>query len=266
MKRAEKYVGYRAQDEQAPYARYFQRDAVPTPAAAIEQAVQRGALVAGKLPPLTEAAALTALGYAEIECGYTQEADGSARLAILTPMPKVTPLMWHWWFGWHGDQDSKYKLWHPLAHVSAVWADGVVGQVEYIGRTSHIQEYIGKTLEKAAIHFVAPTTLGLPEAAVEQVFVCARIGFIDLPLDYGWLVHQVRATADGAEMRSRFWIGGEQIKFRADNPLGDFASSVVQKVRKVAQQQAADLLIHCSEEMRHLATILPTIYAEFQNT
>ena len=70
-------------------------------------------------------------GYADVECGYTLEADGSARLAILTPMPQVTPLMWHWWFGWHGDQDNKYKLWHPPAHVSTVWADDVVGKVTY---------------------------------------------------------------------------------------------------------------------------------------
>lgn len=264
MKRAEEnYIGYQAQDYQTPYANYFQPTAVITPSIAVEKALHTGSLAAGAIPALAQVATMLHPDYAAVECGYSLEADGSARLAILTPMPKVTPLMWHWWFGWHGDQDNKYKLWHPHAHVSAAWADGLVGKVEYIGRVSHIHEYIGKTLEKAAIQFVAPTTLGLPAATAEQVFICARVGFIDLPLDYGWLVHQVRAVADGAEMRSRFWIGGEQIKFKADHLLSDLASGVVQKLKKVSQQQARDLVTHCSEEMRHLATFLPTLYAEF---
>lgn len=260
----ESYIGYRPPDYQLPFASYFAATAVPQPSTAIVAAVQQGAHAPGSLPPLATVSALLNPGYVPIECGYTLEADGSARLAILTPMPGVQPLMWHWWFGWHGDQDAKYKLWHPQAHVSAVWKDGGTGTVEYIGRTSHIQEYIGKTLEKAAIQFIEPTALGLPDASNEQLFICARVGFSDFPLDYGWLVHQVRAVAGGAEMRSRFWIGGEQIAFKSNNLLGEMVSGLVQKVKRVNAQQAADLLTHCSEEMHHLATFLPALYAEFQ--
>lgn len=261
----EEYVGYQTADFQAPFAKYFEPAPSIAPSAQVTAAIQHGALPPGSIPALAQATSLLQPGYAEIECGYTMEADGSARLAILTPMPNVQPLMWHWWFGWHGDQDAKYKLWHPKAHVSAAWKDGLKDQVEYVGRSSHIQEYIGKTLEKAAIQFVSPATLGLPNASEEQVFICARIGFVDMPLDFGWLVHQVRQVTGGSEMRSRFWIGGEQIKFRADNLLGDLASGLVQKVRKVPQQQAIDLLTHCSEEMSHLASFLPTLYTEFHN-
>lgn len=261
---SENYIGYRPPDYGFNFAKYFAATTVPRPAAAILEAIQQGRHVAGVLPPLAEVTTLLQTGYTPVECGYTLEADGAARLAILTPMPGVQPLMWHWWFGWHGDQAAKYKLWHPQAHVSAVWKDGGTGAVEYIGRTSHIQEYIGKSLEKAAIQFVAPTTLGLPNVSSEQVFICARVGFSDFPIDYGWLVHQVRATAEGAEMRSRFWIGGEQIAFKSNNLLGEMASGLVQKVKRVNAQQATDLLTHCSEEMRHLATFLPALYAEFQ--
>ena len=136
--------------------------------------------------------------------------------------------------------------------------------MEYIGRISHIQEYIGKTLEKAAIQFVEPATVGLPPASNEQVFICAQVGFSDFPLDYGWLIHQVRAVSDGAEMRSRFWIGGEQIAFKSNHVLSELASNLLQKVKRVSEQQATALLTHCSEEMRHLATFLPALYAEFQ--
>lgn len=261
---SESYIGYRPPDDQFNFAKYFAATTPLPPSTAVVEAIQHGRHTTGALPPLTEVTALLQPGYAALECGYTLEADGSARLAILTPMPGVHPLMWHWWFGWHGDQAAKYKLWHPQAHVSAVWKDGRTGTVEYIGRTSHIQEYIGKTLEQAAIQFVDPTTLGLPAASNEQVFICARVGFSDFPLDYGWLVHQVRAVADGAEMRSRFWIGGEQIAFKSNHVLGEMASGLLQKLKKVNEQQATALLTHCSEEMRHLATFLPSLYAEFQ--
>jgi len=259
----EKYTGYHPQDYHFDYAKYFDSTAALKPSAATVKALQQGRLAAGTIPALDQVTTLLQNGYAEIECGYTLEADGAARLAILTSMPNVTPAMWHWWFGWHGDQDAKYKLWHPKAHVSAAWKDGLVEQVEYIGRISHIQEYIGETLEKAAIQFVAPTTLGLPEAADNQVFICARVGFVDFPLDYGWLVHQVRQVNGGAEMRSRFWIGGQEIKFKSNHLLGEVVSGLIQKVRKVDEQRAIDLVIHCSEEMSHLATFLPMIYAEF---
>ena len=261
---SETYLGYRPPDEQFNFAKYFAASTVPRPATAIVDAIKQGRRPHGALPPLGEVTTLLQAGYSAVECGYTLEADGSARLAILTPMPGVQPLMWHWWFGWHGDQAAKYKLWHPQAHVSAVWKDGRTGITEYIGRTSYIQEYIGKTLEKAAIQFVEPATVGLPTASSEQVFICARVGFSNFPLDYGWLVHQVRAVADGAEMRSRFWIGGEQIAFKSHHVLGEMASGLLQTLKKVNEQQATALLTHCSEEMRHLATFLPALYAEFQ--
>jgi hypothetical protein len=36
----------------------------------------------------------------------------------------------------------------------------------------------------------------------------------------------------------------------------------VQRVLKPDAQQAAALLVHCSQEMSHLASFLPAIYAE----
>ncbi|MFN8491471.1 MAG: hypothetical protein U0350_27990 [Caldilineaceae bacterium] len=260
------YPGYHPQDYQTNYAKYFVPEPALQPSTEVALALQKGSLAPDAIPPLDRVTTMLHPGYADVENGYTLEADGSARLAILTPMPNVTPLMWHWWFGWHGDQTTKYKLWHPKAHVSAAWKDGEVGKVAYIDRTSYIQEYIGKTLEKAAIQFIAPTTLQLSEASEREVFICARVGFVDFPLNYGWLVHQVRTTEKGAEMRSRFWIGGKHIHFKTANRLGEIASRLVQKFKKVAPQQAIDLVVHCSEEMTHLATFLPALYAEFSNT
>ena len=60
-------------------------------------------------------------------------------------MPGVTPQMWEWWFGWHGSDSRRYKLWHPRAHVSAHWADGGGGG-HYIVGAAVSEEDIGSPI------------------------------------------------------------------------------------------------------------------------
>ncbi|MEM7802004.1 MAG: hypothetical protein AAF633_22605, partial [Chloroflexota bacterium] len=105
----------------------------------IASAIENSPFDPALFPQIEAAADMAKPGYIEVENGYAQHPDGSFSINILTDMPGVTPAMWHWWFGWHGDSSDKYKLWHPPAHVSAVWEDGRVGEVAYIGRNSHIQ-------------------------------------------------------------------------------------------------------------------------------
>jgi hypothetical protein len=95
------------------------------------------------------------------------------------------------------------------------------------------------------------------------VFICARLGYTRWPLDFGWLVHHLRAVPGGAEMRSRFWMGGPHIQLRVPW-LPVFFSKTLQKTVCLPERQAVELLTHCSEEMNHLARILPGLYAEFQ--
>ena len=102
------------------------------------------------------------------ENGFGLGPDGSIRVAVRTRMPGVSPAMWDWWFGWHGSDSRRYKLWHPRAHLYAEWADGPDGdrrgRERYVGRTSFVDEYIGSTLARAAIRFVPPAELGFAEA------------------------------------------------------------------------------------------------------
>ena len=77
-------------------------------------------------------------GYQPTENGYGHLRDGGIQVSARTDMPGVTPAMWTWWFGWHGSDARRYKLWHPRAHVSARWDDdGPDGR--YVGRTSLIE-------------------------------------------------------------------------------------------------------------------------------
>lgn len=253
-----KYLGYREGDWQSPHA-HFLNEAIADVKERIADALNPQTQA---LPPLTEVSNLTQTGYFEVENGLYLAPDGSIRVAVLTPMPKNSPQMWDWWFAWHGCQDNRYKLWHPGAHVSAAWQDGDQERLAYIGRTSMIEEYIGKSLEKANIHFIDPSELGLQNTK-NSVFICARLGYTHIPLDVGWLVHQVRSVEGGAEMRSRFWIGGPHIQLRSAVPGAGILSKILQKTVKLSLNQGQDLLQHCAEEMQHLAAFLPELYREF---
>jgi hypothetical protein len=146
------------------------------------------------------------------ETGYALGSDGSIRVHVLTPMAGVTAEMWDWWFGWHGSDPRRYKLWHPQAHMYAEWADGDDGdrrgRERYVGRTSFIDEYLGSTLLRGAIRFVPPGELGLDEtrlvAGRGETAVCARVGSSRMPVDAGYLVHHVRRADRG---RSAGWRG-----------------------------------------------------------
>lgn len=262
MHSPDKYLGYREADYQQPWARYYHKDVAPAPVH-VQEALAAGPLPAGSLPPLNAVTGLQYSGYLPVETGFTLEQDGSARIAVLTDMPRVSPAMWQWWFGWHGCRDDRYKLWHPGAHCSARWQGDNSDRVAYIGRTSMIEEHIGQPLEKASIRFIDPAELGLAPHSPDMTFICARIGYTHVPLDFGWLVHQIRSVPGGAEMRSRFWIGGPHISVRTHPVLSKILSAPLRKIRKVPLHQAADLLNHCGEEMNHLARFLPELYQEF---
>jgi len=209
------YLGYRPQDLQdSPLAGYFRQDMAPLSAHARE-AVLVGGQAPELFPDLSAAPTLLEPGYWPMETGYTVCPDGSARIFALTPMPGVTPAMWDWWFGWHGDEALKYKLWHPRAHVHVAWADGEGDLGRYVGRTSKVVEYVGASRLDLTIRFVPP---GQPWPRRSQTGGPGRGcdlrpgGLAGAPVETGWLIHHLRPTADGCEMRSRFWLGGPHIR------------------------------------------------------
>lgn len=255
------YLGYKAEDYAATYARFY-NETIKDVSPVIREALRFSPYAAGMFPAFEKASYLKRKEYTATENGYSFEDDGSVNIACLTKMPGVTPAMWHWWFGWHGCAANRYKLWHPKAHVSAQWKDGDQSLEAYINRTSLIEEYIGTKLEKASIQFFDPCTIGLQNTE-DTVYICARIGYTSLPVNFGWLIHQVRKTEYGAEMRSRFWIGGQYIQIRLGGSVSKYISSLLQKLVKPGKQQAIDLLMHCSEEMNHLAAFLPSLYQQY---
>jgi len=265
---AGRYLGYRAADTAEPFARFFQPQMAPL-AAHVCAALDRGGVPAPLLPGLEDAAENLFGGAAVLEDGFVLTPDGGMRVSVRTAMPGVTPAMIDWWFGWHGDRPAKYKLWHPQAHVHVGWREtppaGTSGRALYVGQTSLVDEYIGSALVRGAIRFVPPASLGFTDRSLEDdrqaTLVCARIGLGDAPIDVGYLAHHVRAVPGGSEMRSRFWMGGRHVSGR--NLAGRLAAPLARRVQRLTEGDARALLVHCAEEMPHLASFLPALHAQF---
>jgi hypothetical protein len=260
----DRYLGYRDGDATMPFGKFFQPEMAPLPSHVVE-ALHHGPQAGPALLAFNDAASVADNGYQQTENGYGALEDGSIQVSVRTDMPGVTPQMWSWWFGWHGNDSRRYKLWHPRAHVSAQWKDGDRGAQGYVGRTSLISEYIGSTILRAAIQFVAPETVGLSSDG-DALPVCARLGSSDVPVDIGWFVHHIRPTKNGSEMRSRFWLGGPHVAVHSDPGLvSRLVRPVVSRVAGISVATARDLMVHCAQEMNHLAGFLPDIYSEFRD-
>jgi hypothetical protein len=279
------HLGYDEAERTRPFAHYF-RDAVRP----IQEHV-RAALSEGKAPGAhgyeidDVARRLSVPGYEAMENGWTRTERGTLVVACLTKMPRVTAAMWDWWFGWHSTDSARYKLWHPGAHRSAAIGDdrshdrSLTDRQRYVDNVSYVDEYIGSTLNRLAIRFVDPARLGFEERA-GTTHVCARVGTSDVPVAVGWLVHQVRPTEDGSEMRSRFFLGHPEVldlpPHAVSIPVGGRA--LTSRVGRVAlapfvslgarlstgDRVGHDLLDHCASEMNHLAAFLPELYAELR--
>ena len=238
----------------------------------VEEAIARGVQTGADFPFSGAAKLLTPEGDGLID-SVNRNADGVLVVACRTQMPAVTPAMWDWWFGWHGMSAERYRLWHPREHVgtklSEIRGRSRDPKARYIGVTSYIEEYIGdRELQKLSVAFRRPGEFGLDESALARqgTAICARGGFPDKFVETAYLVHFVRATSGGSEMLSRFWLGYVNSKI----PLvGGLISAALNKrdarIKNIPDRFGLKLLRHCSEEMGHLASVLPALYAKYSD-
>lgn len=280
-----RYLGYRQTDHAKPYAHFFRERTLPV------QTQAREALIAGPVSSewglrLSEAvSALSRPGYLPCETGYTVNSDGLIVVSVLTDMPGVTGEMWDWWFGWHGAETARYKLWHPDAHIYTSMGEdrsrlpGLTDRQRYVGNVSYVDEYLGPDMSPLSVRFIDPEAFGFSPSRPGETVIVARGGLSTMPVAFAWLIHQVRATKDGSEMRSRFFVNDVDLlnlpAHSVGSTLGKAMTSPVTRwpagplVRRAARRQlrefGPDMLHHCASEMNHLATFLPQLYAEFSN-
>ena len=250
------------QEKKSPLYKYFERDMVaPEPARFIE----------GDQPMPTENALrpqdmnlLFDDGYLPGEFGYAQLADGTITLANLTPMPGVTPEMFDWWFAWHGLEPMRYKIWDKDEHHSAITRnpekarDTSLSMKERYWDTIHdVKEAMtpdGK-VQDIVINFRNPADIGFSQEKLrgfKGTIVCA--GNEHAPMI---MVHFVRPTADGCELRSRFWMG---YCVKNGKPVKAIPDEV-----KIPAEAIKELFFHNIKEFTNLAALLPEVYAEFKD-
>lgn len=199
-------------------------------------------------------------GYLAFESGVMDYEDGFKTVAALTRMPGCKAKMVHWWFGWLGGTEQ-YKLWHPVDHLFSDWEgreDGV-----YVGASHLVHEYLAGPdgpVYKLKIQFQDPATfLGDPGfGTFDGVAVSAKIGSLEQPMNLGRMVHFVRNTSFGCEMRSRFFLGFVEARDGAPQP--DDPATL--RAQLVTDELARRLHQHATEEMGYLSEILPVLYRQ----
>ena len=188
--------------------------------------------------------------------------DASYLVAVRTPMPKVKADMVRWWFSDFLQTTEHYNWWHPKDHVWMDWENKKPG--ENTGSSHLVHEYIGGELSKLRIQFVNSAEFFGYEVNDENTFViCARVGLLEENINIAKMCHVVRNTVDGAEMRTRFWLG-HVAKREGNNTVssiqGFIGNTALARLFVLDKQSAEDLKSHAKEEMKYLADLLPTLY------
>ena len=188
--------------------------------------------------------------------------DASYLVAVRTTMPEVTADMLRWWFSDFMQTTEHYQWWHPEDHVWMEWENKKPGKI--IGASHLVHEFIGGELSKLRIQFVNPFEFFGYDPNDEDTFViCARVGLLEEEMNIAKMCHVVRNTLNGAEMRSRFWLG--HVAKREGNSTvsslkGFIGNTFLIRLLVVNKQSAKDLRRHAEEEMKYLAALIPALY------
>ena len=188
--------------------------------------------------------------------------DATFLVSVRTSMPNVKAEMVRWWFADFLATTEHYRLWHPADHIWMDWENKEPGEI--IGASHLVHEYIGGDLRKLRIQFVNSSEFFGYDANDKDTFVlCARVGSLDIDFNIAKMCHVVVNTEDGAEMRSRFWLGhvykrkGNEIVFSIANFIANMA---IVRFFSIDKKSAEDLKNHASEEMVFLSDLLPVIF------
>ena len=201
-------------------------------------------------------------GYLAVESGVVEHEGGYRTVCALARMPGVKAHMVDWWFRWLGGTDQ-YRLWHPTDHVFSDWEGRTPGT--HIGSSHLVHEYLAGSdgpLFKLRINFRDPSEFFDVRryASHDGTAICAHIGLLEAPVDLGRMVHFVRNTPWGCEMRSRFFLG--HIASRDPAPAIPEAEAAAMRLANVTHDLARRLHQHATEEMGYLADLLPVLHRQ----
>lgn len=227
--------------------------------------------------PLTDEAVNSLLepGYHRVENGHCLMPDGTGYTASLVQFPGCSPEMFQWYFWWHNVESERYTLWYPHNHVRSLprmsptefarrWAENRLEGLEL-----DVDEYIGPYYQEITIEIIPPQQLGFDTSRFAAAGIagagCARVWLRKPRIAVCKMVHLLRYTEAGFEMRSRYWMGHSPTLALGNLrvPLDRVSWLARPRASKVAARMAYEQLLHDQIEFTHLATFLARAYAEF---
>lgn len=176
-------------------------------------------------------------GYSSLETGYYRLVDNQILVAALTRMPGCDGEMVDWWFGYL-DDSAKYRMWCPKDHLE-LEIQGPRPMGQYIKTSLMITRRMGESVKRSQMRFHDPSDfLSSYDPSIHQdiTVICANVYTPEKVLE-SRIIHCVRNTDFGCEMRSRLWLVNE------------------------TDDTATDMMTHCLEEMGNLAVFLPDLFA-----
>jgi len=148
-------------------------------------------------------------------------------------------------------------------------APGLTDVQRYIGTTHRVLEYIGPRKVEVLIEFVDPAELGMDTARFAEsgivAHACSRVYTPSPRTQIVTMLHLARATDDGFELRSRYWIGTE-IRAQIGGlsvPLHGVFGALGLLHRLTGATVAYEQLLHDQIEFTHLASFLAPLYEAF---
>lgn len=205
------------------------------------------------------------------EIGFTELKSSGWLVAMKSEMPNVTKEMIDWWFWWQAQESERYQVWFPGYHTSIEYSkkDTSYFNEPFNGFKENLQfpkEKIGSLHGTISIQFVSPSKFGFDENLLKdngiETIVCGNVGLLRGALEHTKMCHIFKKSEKGLYIISRFWIGDE-ITF-INKPKNSFLNKLADcklLKRKVANKKRGyDMAVHCNEEYRHLAEILPYLY------
>jgi len=213
-------------------------------------------------------------GYVVNENGYCRLENGSMYTTVLTKMPNVTLDMINWWFWWHAAESVRYQIWYPDMHFGiqsdfgGYYNDESKSHSERLHLSSHlVTEDVGQGKENILINFSSPTDFGFDGKKLDtekNTIICANVGSPKKGLWFVDMCHFVRATNEGIEMRSRFWMGHhiQKMKGSENSILTTVLNKPLVKRNIIPQKAGLNMFHHCSQEYHNLASLLPELYEE----
>ncbi len=278
LKKGEHTIEPEEQASKRDEGRYWSDKTAPVPED-VAAALKRGPMDPGDILPFKDMNRLLDPGYHDVETGYGFCPDGVQYVACLTDMPGITAEMIDWWFAWHPLHDIRYRIWFPPGHYGVrvedpdKCRDSNLSYRERYWHNKHtVTEDVGNGAVKLMIVFIPPEEFGFDVSRFDEskvgTIVCANVGPPDLlgGIFFTKMCHFVRETADGVEMRSRFWIGQDIVKDgkKADALINRPLNTRVFKKRALPRV-AHHVAHHCAAEYTNLANMIPRVFTEFRD-